>query len=242
MPPATSAKLEASGVTYLLVPYDAGSRRGGVSESLESWISITKDASRRVHLERDSAEVLPLRLGRRVRSVMAADRVPLTLGGDHTLTWYALGAAIELAGPLTVVHFDAHHDAYDSNILNHYTVFHHIKRLLPVKVKPVGHRYECSPVAPALEEDITGPIYLTVDVDYFCPDLVGGVGHAVPCAEVGHCDLDTFSRSLRRMKGPIIAADIVEWKGAGPDSPEYGFVRDVLALTVDRLAGARGCD
>ncbi|MBU9697919.1 agmatinase [Rhodobacteraceae bacterium HSP-20] len=44
------------------------------------------------------------------RKVLAEDVVPLTLGGDHTLTWPILRAMKEKYGPVALIHIDAHAD------------------------------------------------------------------------------------------------------------------------------------
>lgn len=47
------------------------------------------------------------------RGVLAQGAVPLTLGGDHTLTWPILRAMKEKFGPVALVHVDAHADVND---------------------------------------------------------------------------------------------------------------------------------
>lgn len=44
------------------------------------------------------------------REVLAHDIIPLTLGGDHTLTWPILRAIREKHGPVALIHVDAHAD------------------------------------------------------------------------------------------------------------------------------------
>jgi guanidinobutyrase len=48
------------------------------------------------------------------REVLAAGAVPLTLGGDHTLTWPILRAMREKHGPVALIHIDAHADINDT--------------------------------------------------------------------------------------------------------------------------------
>ena len=45
--------------------------------------------------------------------LLAHDCVPLTLGGDHTLTWPVLRAVAKKHGPVALVHVDAHADIND---------------------------------------------------------------------------------------------------------------------------------
>ncbi|MDV6317883.1 agmatinase [Chromohalobacter sp. HP20-39] len=44
------------------------------------------------------------------RELLSHDAVPLTLGGDHTLTWPVLQAIAEKHGPVGLIHIDAHAD------------------------------------------------------------------------------------------------------------------------------------
>ena len=47
------------------------------------------------------------------KGVLAHDATPLTLGGDHTLTWPILRAMRDSFGPVALVHVDAHADTND---------------------------------------------------------------------------------------------------------------------------------
>ncbi len=44
------------------------------------------------------------------KGILAHDATPLTLGGDHTLTWPILRAVAEKHGPVALIHVDAHSD------------------------------------------------------------------------------------------------------------------------------------
>jgi guanidinobutyrase len=46
--------------------------------------------------------------------VLAAGVIPLTLGGDHTLTWPVLRAIRDRHGPVALIHVDAHADINDT--------------------------------------------------------------------------------------------------------------------------------
>jgi guanidinobutyrase len=48
------------------------------------------------------------------RGILAHSAVPLTLGGDHTLTWPILRAIRERHGPVALIHVDAHADINDT--------------------------------------------------------------------------------------------------------------------------------
>ena len=48
------------------------------------------------------------------RDILAHGAIPLTLGGDHTLTWPILRAMKERYGPVALIHVDAHADINDT--------------------------------------------------------------------------------------------------------------------------------
>ena len=47
-------------------------------------------------------------------AILATGAVPLTLGGDHTLTWPILRAMKQVHGPVALIHVDAHADINDT--------------------------------------------------------------------------------------------------------------------------------
>lgn len=48
------------------------------------------------------------------REILSHGTIPLTLGGDHTLTWPILRAIKERHGPVALIHIDAHADINDT--------------------------------------------------------------------------------------------------------------------------------
>jgi len=48
-----------------------------------------------------------------VMAAHAAGAVPISLGGDHSVTYPLVAALAEIHGPLNILHFDAHPDLYD---------------------------------------------------------------------------------------------------------------------------------
>ena len=51
---------------------------------------------------------------RQYKTILSSGVIPLTLGGDHTLTYPVLRAIKERHGPVGLVHIDAHSDTSDS--------------------------------------------------------------------------------------------------------------------------------
>jgi arginase len=132
-------------VTLLGVPWDASStfQRGAAaaprlirealwSPSSNAWNERGDDLSAAGVLEDggdlalgDDAAAARAAIEQRIREILAAGRRPLSLGGDHSITYPILRAfAARSQGdparpgarsePLTILHIDAHADLYDS--------------------------------------------------------------------------------------------------------------------------------
>lgn len=75
-----------------------------------------------------------------VAAIVAAGVVPMSLGGDHSVTLPQLRAVAAKHGPLALVHFDSHSDTWDSYF--------------------AGKRYSAgTPFRRAVEEDIVDPAH-----------------------------------------------------------------------------------
>ncbi|HEX6778543.1 MAG TPA: agmatinase [Ktedonobacterales bacterium] len=170
-----------------------------------------------------------LRRGRRV----------LTLGGDHSIT-YALVRAYAAAYPgLTVLHIDAHPDLYDDfegHRFSHASPFARImeegavKRLVQVGIRAMNphqqaqaRRFGVEVIAmrdyhPGLTLDLDGPLYISLDLDALDPAFAPGVSHHEP----GGFSVRELLALLRRVKAPLVGADIVE----------YNPVRDHADMTA----------
>ncbi|MFZ9034931.1 MAG: agmatinase [Francisellaceae bacterium] len=162
------------------------------------------------------------------------DVFPLTLGGDHFITYPILLAMAKKYGKgISVIHFDAHCDTWfddEEYSLNHGTMFYKaIKNGLinPAKSVQIGIRTWNEDFmgmhvldAPYVHDhgyrqvvqkvlDIVGdnPVYLTFDIDCLDPAFAPGTG--TPVAG-GLSSLEALS-ILRNLKGlNLIGADVVE--------------------------------
>ena len=219
----------------IIAPFDACARTGGPAQSVRAWRELLGDGYPYTLLSREQGLILPLLLERNIQKTIRESKVPLVLGGDHSLTYNVLKALTSKLGEVTVVHFDAHHDAYQGKSLNHYTVFSFVTRRLPVKLVGVGYRHDCEPISGILPIQIHGPTYISLDVDFFSPILVASVGDPIRCIEGIECNFEAFARSLSMIKGEIVGADIVEWCGDVASSHERIFIKKVFDLLLERL-------
>jgi arginase len=162
-----------------------------------------------------------------IAAAAGAGAVPLSLGGDHMVTYPVVAALAAVHGPLNILHFDAHPDLYDDfggDPLSHASPFArileggHARRLVQFGIRTLnGHcRAQAARFGVEIVEmrDFTpervpipaAPLYVSIDLDGFDPAFAPGVAHHEP----GGPSVREVLRVLHRIAGPIVGADIVE--------------------------------
>ena len=148
------APLEAS------VSYGSGTRLGpaallAASQQLEAWENGMTPCAAGVHTTKTvdcsgPVESALERIEAHVARALAAGAVPVTLGGEHTVTLGALRAVCGIRnvgqGPLGVIQFDAHADlrsSYEGNIFSHASVMYRAVTDLPVRLAQFAVRDFC---------------------------------------------------------------------------------------------------
>jgi arginase len=180
-----------------------------------------------------------------VRALLDEDRAPLLLGGDHSITYPVLRAWRGRPTALTVLHFDAHSDLYDDfegDRYSHACPFARaledgcIARLLQIGLRtvPQHHRdqarrfgvemYEMAAWDDAPIEALSGPVYVSLDLDGLDPAFAPGVSHPEPG---GMSPRDVIAL-LHRLRAPVVGADVVEYN---PDND----LRDLTARVAAKL-------
>ncbi|MEL7489307.1 MAG: arginase family protein [Pseudomonadota bacterium] len=176
----------------------------------------------------------------RVGEALAAGRAPLSLGGDHSVTYPILEAVRDKHGPVNVLHIDAHRDLYDEfegDRYSHASPFARaleagsIRTLVQVGIRSASPEQEkvAAPhdvIALGAEEAgsvpfdrLTGPLYISIDLDGLDPAFAPGVSHLEP----GGLSTREVLAMIKKAPGPLIGADIVEL------NPE----RDVNLMTAN---------
>jgi arginase len=164
---------------------------------------------------------------------------PVSLGGDHSITYPIVRAFSKKYPNLKIVHFDAHPDLYDEfegNRYSHACPFARImeegcaKRLIQVGIRTINaHQREQVkrfgvevvemrdlPALAKLKPD--GPIYVSFDVDVLDPAFAPGISHREP----GGMSVREAIAHLHAITGEIVGADLVE----------YNPTQDVSQLTA----------
>lgn len=180
---------------------------------------------------------------------------PLFLGGDHSITYALVKGVARECGALTVVHFDAHPDLYaeyEGNRYSHACPFARIMeeklatRLIQVGIRTLNAHQKEQAEKFGVEvfgvsgvdlaaRSITGPVYISFDLDALDPAFAPGVSHREP----GGLSVRDAIRHLHAIPGPIVASDLVEYNPAQDIS---GVSATVCAKLVKELVGvmARG--
>lgn len=206
-----------------------------------------------LHVVGDLDETLR-RLERVVGDILAARKIPVMLGGEHTMT---LGVIRALGRGVGVVSFDAHgdlRDEYSGLKTMHATFMRRVSEIVdPDHIVEIGLRALCAEEVEFLKstrlrhltsqelmkqnaERALGAVkklvrklkrvYLTVDVDVFDPAFAPGVGS--PEAE-GLSPTHFFSMLSAVVERPLVGFDVVE---TAPDFDKGGATAVLAARVV----------
>ena len=167
-------------------------------------------------------------MSRAVREIVERGDRPVSLGGDHSITYSTVRAVASRAPELTIVQIDAHPDLYDSfegDRFSHACQFARIleeglaAHLIQVGIRTItdhqreqATRFECGRDRHAAvgarrqAEERPAPMYLSIDLDGLDPAFAPGVSHPEPGGLTVREVLDV----VRELEGPIVGADIVE--------------------------------
>lgn len=190
-------------------------------------------------------------MARTVADCLGAACAPLSIGGDHSVTYPILKAICAKHGPVSVLHIDAHpdlHDSFEGDPFSHASPFARAHEGgLIAKHVVVGvrcwdpHQLEqakkygvtilrADQVDDVPAEVFAGPLYMSIDLDGLDPAFAPGVSHPEPG---GLSTLDVL-RMIRSIEGPLIGADIVE---LNPERDYQMTTARVVVRLVKELAG-----
>jgi agmatinase len=153
----------------------------------------------------------------------------LTIGGEHSISFMPATHYLKEYGNLTVLHLDAHTDLRDSYLDDEFSHASVVKRIVDMigedqnliqygirsgLKKEFTWMKENKTVANSLDEllerleaMLTGPIYLTLDLDFFDPAYLPGTG----TPEAGGEDFHNFMKIVKVLNSKnLVGADVVE--------------------------------
>jgi agmatinase len=175
---------------------------------------------------------------------------PLLLGGDHAITVPIVAALAAIHGPIEILHIDAHPDLYDEfqgDRRSHACPFArimeagHARRLVQVGIRTLNRHnreqaqrfgvemFEMRRFDLARVPELTGRVYVTIDLDGLDPSVTPGVAHPEP----GGLTVREVLGVLDRVRGTLVGADIVE---LNPARDINGASATVCAKLVKELA------
>lgn len=178
-----------------------------------------------------------------IGALLDRDLRPLSLGGDHAVTYPILKAFRQKYRELTILQFDAHPDLYDSfegNRYSHACPFARImeeglaNRLVQVGIRTLNPQQRAQAQRFGVEviemKDwregrafvFEGPVYISFDIDALDPAHAPGVSHHEPGGFTTRQVIDI----LLALEADVVGADIVEF------NPR----RDVMQLTQNVCA------
>lgn len=179
------------------------------------------------------------------------DFTPILLGGDHSITYPIMRAINKRHRPITILHVDAHGDLYDEfdgDRFSHACPFARIlEERLCARLVQVGIRtltphqrdqakkfgvdvIEMQHFAAGARPAVSGPVYLSIDIDGIDPGFAPGVSHREP----GGLSVRDVIAMIHAVDGPIIGADVVEFN---PAQDLGGVTASVAAKIVREIAG-----
>ncbi|HQL91644.1 MAG TPA: agmatinase [Syntrophales bacterium] len=184
------------------------------------------------------------RIEEAVSGVFRIGKVPVMIGGEHSITLGAVRAARKRYPELTVLHLDAHADmrmSYQGTPYSHACIGRRMKELCPVV--QAGIRSMSAeeadylgkgtvPVFSAADirkdrawvgkvlRHLSNDVYITIDLDAFDPSVMPATGTPEPGGMLWHDVLDLLREVCRRKR--VIGFDVVELAPiAGIVAPDF---------------------
>lgn len=163
-----------------------------------------------------------------IASLLAGGGTPVSLGGDHSLTYPILRAIQGVTPRPTLLHIDAHPDLYEDferDRYSHACPFARIHdeklvvRHVQVGIRTMNGRQQAQAERHGVEvidmrawtrgvrPSVSGPVYLSIDLDGLDPAFAPGVSHREP----GGLSTREVITLIQECGGNLIGADVVEF-------------------------------
>lgn len=258
------AELNAKDLALIGIPYDANSSflrghakapeliiEGVESASANYFTESLRDLDKHPRIKWCSNAELTdyLDIEHVVRNILEKGAIPISLGGDHSITYPILKAIHSVYGPVNILHFDAHTDLYDildDNPFSHASPFARImEKGLAKKIHQIGIRTLTQHTKeqadrfgvtiktmqnfdPSEVIRLDGPTYLSFDIDVLDPAFAPGVSHHEP----GGMTTREAIHVIQGLNLNIIGCDLVEYN---PDRDQNGITAMVAAKILKEL-------
>jgi agmatinase len=168
-----------------------------------------------------------------VDKILAADKFPLGLGGEHLVSWPVIKAMYKKYPDLAIIHMDAHTDLreqYEGEPLSHSTPIRKAAELIgPTNIYSFGIRsgmkeeFEWAkengmyiakfevlePLKEVLPKLAGRPVYVTIDIDVLDPAHAPGTG-TVDAGGITSKELLAAIHEIAKSDVKVVGADLVE--------------------------------
>ncbi len=177
-------------------------------------------------------QAIPQKIEESISAILDKEVVPLSIGGDHFISYPILKAMHARHGAISLIHFDAHSDTWqdEEGRIDHGTMFYHAAQQGLVDVKhsvQLGmrtynkdthgfnvldalwiHRHGVEKTIDKIKASVGGrPCYITFDIDFLDPSCAPGTGTPV----CGGFSTLTAIELLTGLAGlNVVGADVVE--------------------------------
>ena len=227
------------------------------SEAWNQWAEAGVDIGREGLLE-DAGDLQDMeapdafaRIEAAVAKIVEEKKRPVSLGGDHSVTYPILRALGKRIPGITLVHFDAHPDLYadyEGNPHSHASPFARIceeklvQRLIQIGIRTLNaHQreqakkhdveiFEMKDLPNLAKLKLAGPIYVSFDMDVLEPGVAPGVSHWEP----GGLTTREALHHIQALPAPVVGADVVEFN---PVRDRSGLTATVAAKILKELLG-----
>ncbi|MGD0729499.1 MAG: agmatinase [Candidatus Micrarchaeaceae archaeon] len=252
---------ESAKVVAVPIPYDStttyksGTREGPraiieASRNIELFNEeLNKDISKigiytteEIAPDFSSPENMVKRICSEIKPILNDNKIPLLLGGEHTISLGSLMAIADKEDDFTLLHFDAHSDSRDSfsgskychaciiarahDFCNSYSVGvrsideQSAKRSKSILYMKDMHEMETSEIIKSIVKNTKKKIYLTVDLDVLDPTEMPSVGTPEPDG-ISFYQLKEIIKGITKEK-KVIGMDFVELNPIpGFNAPNY---------------------
>ncbi len=163
--------------------------------------------------------------------VLDYDKVPLMLGGEHSITYGAIKAIKRKYKDISVLHFDAHTDLMQSHEHSKYSHACVMKRIYDLHVPFVSigirnfntevnnfieknklriYKAPSIPAASNILSGLTKNVYITFDLDCFDPSIMPSVSTPEPGGLLWYDVIKIIQQVCKKVN--IVGSDVVELK------------------------------
>jgi agmatinase len=163
-----------------------------------------------------------------VKKYLSSGHKLLCIGGDHSVSYPIIDAHTDVYNDLHVLHFDAHTDLYENfenNPYSHASPFARLMeqgkiqsltqvgiRTLTTHQRKQAQRYgvniiEMKDLHFDFLQQLSSPLYISLDVDVLDPAYAPGVSHHEP----GGMSTRQLVHMLQHIKSRVVGADLVEY-------------------------------